>query len=47
MRTRPGQNITWGELYVGSRSIFADAGFTEVSCPTKRRVVMRIDFEPG
>jgi GNAT superfamily N-acetyltransferase len=47
MRTRPGQNITWGELYVGSRSIFADAGFTEVSSPTKRRVVMRIDFEPG
>jgi len=27
-----------------SRRIFADAGFTEVSRPTKRRVVMRIDF---
>jgi GNAT superfamily N-acetyltransferase len=44
MITRPGQEITWGELYVGSRSIFADAGFAEVSRPTRRRVVMRIDF---
>jgi hypothetical protein len=44
MITKPGQNITWGEVHVGSRSIFADAGFTEVSHPTLRRVVMRIDF---
>jgi GNAT superfamily N-acetyltransferase len=44
MITQPGQEITWGELHVGSRSIFAAAGFTEVSRPTKRRVVMRIDF---
>lgn len=44
MITVPGKTITWGELYVGSRSIFADAGFTEVSKPTRRRVVMRIDF---
>lgn len=44
MITHPGQKITWGELYVGSRSIFADAGFAEVSRPTRRRVVMRIDF---
>ena len=43
----PGQEITWGELHVGSRSIFAAAGFTEVSRPTLRRVVMRIDFQPG
>lgn len=42
--TEPGKEITWGELFVGSRSIFADAGFTEVSHPTPRRVVMRIDF---
>jgi GNAT superfamily N-acetyltransferase len=42
--TKPGQNITWGEVHVGSRSVFADAGFTEVSHPTLRRVVMRIDF---
>ena len=33
-----------GELHVGSRSIFAAAGFEEVSHPTLRRVVMRIDF---
>ncbi len=33
-----------GELHVGSRSAFADAGFTEVSHPSPRRVVMRIDF---
>lgn len=44
MITQPGQQITWGELYVGSRSAFADAGFTEVSRPTRRRCVMRIDF---
>jgi len=45
MITQPGQEITWGELHVGSRSIFAAAGFAEVSRPTLRRVVMRIDFE--
>ena len=44
MITEPGREITWGELHVGSRSIFADAGFEEVSHPTLRRVVMRIDF---
>ena len=44
MITQPGQEITWGELHVGSRSIFAAAEFTEVSHPTLRRVVMRIDF---
>jgi GNAT superfamily N-acetyltransferase len=44
MITRPGQEIAWGEVHVGSRSAFLDAGFTEVSHPTLRRVVMRIDF---
>jgi hypothetical protein len=44
MLTEPGEDVTWGELNVGSRSIFADAGFTEVSHPTRRRVVMRMDF---
>jgi GNAT superfamily N-acetyltransferase len=44
MLTEPGKEITWGELHVGSRSIFAAAGFAEVSRPTQRRVVMRIDF---
>ena len=48
MIIQAGQEITWGELYVGSRGIFADAGFAEVSRPTPRRVVMRIDFPvPG
>jgi GNAT superfamily N-acetyltransferase len=45
MITTPGQEITWGELYVGSRQVFAEAGFTEVSHPSPRRVVMRIDFK--
>lgn len=45
MVTQPGQEITWGELFVGKSSVFAAAGFREVSRPTKRRVVMRIDFE--
>ena len=44
MITEPGKEITWGELYVGARQVFADAGFTEVSHPSPRRVVMRIDF---
>jgi GNAT superfamily N-acetyltransferase len=43
MITKPGQEVAWGELYVGSRSIFAAAGFSEVSRPTPRRVVMRIE----
>ena len=41
---QPGKKAVWGELYVGSPSIFADAGFAEVSRPTLRRAVMRIDF---
>jgi GNAT superfamily N-acetyltransferase len=44
MITTPGQEITWGELNVGSRSIFAAAGFAEVSRPSLRRVVMRLDL---
>jgi GNAT superfamily N-acetyltransferase len=44
MIIRPGQEISWGALYIGSRGIFEAAGFTEVSRPTPRRVVMRIDF---
>jgi len=45
MVVQPGEDVTWGELNVGSRSVFADAGFQEVSHPTLRRVVMRIDFD--
>lgn len=44
MVTEPGKEITWGELFVGSRNAFADAGFREVTRPTLRRAVMRIDF---
>jgi GNAT superfamily N-acetyltransferase len=44
MITEPGKEITWGELHVGSRQVFADAGFTQVSHPSPRRAVMRIDF---
>jgi hypothetical protein len=42
--TEPGQEIMAGEVHVGSRSIFEAAGFKQVSHPTLRRVVMRIDF---
>jgi GNAT superfamily N-acetyltransferase len=42
--TTPGQKIAWDEIHVGSRSIFEAAGLEEVSRPTLRRVVMRIDF---
>lgn len=44
MITRPGEEVTWGETHVGTRSIFADAGYAEVWRATLRRVVMRIDF---
>jgi hypothetical protein len=41
---RSGRHL--GRLHVGSCSIFTDAEFTEVSHPTLRRVVMRIDLQP-
>jgi GNAT superfamily N-acetyltransferase len=45
MITQPGKEITWGELHVGARQVFEEAGFQEVSHPTTRRMVMRIDVE--
>ena len=39
----PGQTATWGELFVGTPQAFAAAGLEEVSHPTKRRLVMRLD----
>ena len=39
-----GKDVTWGELHVGSRSVFAAAGLKQLTHPTLRRVVMRIDF---
>jgi GNAT superfamily N-acetyltransferase len=44
MITHLGEEITWGEVHVGSRSMFEAAGFTQVYKSTLRRVVMRIDF---
>ena len=44
MVPEPGKDVPFGELHVGSRSVFAAAGLTEVSRPTLRRAVMRIDF---
>jgi GNAT superfamily N-acetyltransferase len=45
MITPPGKVITWGEVHVGASQVFEEAGFAEVSHPTLRRVVMRIDFD--
>ena len=38
--------MTTGEpvIHVGTEGTFVDVGFAEVSRPTLRRVVMRIDF---
>ncbi len=44
MVTTPGQEITWGELHVGPLGAFRAAGFREIARPSKRRLVMRIDF---
>ncbi|MBA2388947.1 MAG: GNAT family N-acetyltransferase [Geodermatophilaceae bacterium] len=44
MITEPGKEITWGELHVGALSVYEEAGMNAVSRPSKRRVVMRIDF---
>jgi hypothetical protein len=38
------RNVILEELHVGTEGVFTDAGFTEVSRPTLRRVVMRVDF---
>jgi GNAT superfamily N-acetyltransferase len=38
------KNAILEELHVGTESVYADAGFTEVIRPTLRRAVVRIDF---
>ena len=38
------KNAILEELHVGTEGTFVEAGFTEVSRPTLRRVVMRVDF---
>jgi GNAT superfamily N-acetyltransferase len=47
MITQPGKVITWGELHVGARQVLEEAGFEQVTHPTLRRVVMRVDFGEG
>lgn len=44
MFTDPGNVTILGELFVGARQVFEEAGFREVSRPSPRRSVMRIDF---
>jgi hypothetical protein len=41
---KPGEGALLGEFHVGSRNAFERAGLAEVSRPTKRRAVMRVDF---
>jgi hypothetical protein len=38
------KNAILEELHVGTESVFANAGFKEVSRPTVRRVVMRVEL---
>jgi GNAT superfamily N-acetyltransferase len=38
------EDVILEELHVGTEGVFAAAGFTVVSRPTLRRVVMRVDF---
>src|SRR5262245_20086956 len=38
------KDVILGELHVGTEATFAAAGFREVSRPTIRRIVVRIDF---
>lgn len=45
--TQPGEEITWDAIVVGTRSMYEAAGMTEVSRPSLRRAVMRIDFTPA
>ncbi|MGL4256707.1 MAG: GNAT family N-acetyltransferase, partial [Microbacterium sp.] len=39
-----GSQVIWDELNVGAVGPFTAAGFREITHPTKRRVVMRIDL---
>jgi GNAT superfamily N-acetyltransferase len=41
----PGKEIPWGDAHVGTRQVFEEAGFAEVSHPSLRCVVMRIEFD--
>lgn len=41
---KPGQRISWDEASVGTPQVFADAGMVQVSSPTIRRRVMRVEL---
>lgn len=41
---KSGQRISWDETSVGTPAVFAAAGLEQVTSPTVRRRVMRIDF---
>lgn len=41
---KPGQRITWDESSVGTPQVFEAAGLEQVSSPTIRRRVMRLDL---
>lgn len=41
-----GSQVIWDELNVGPLGPFAAAGFQEITHPTKRRVVMRLELSP-
>lgn len=45
MLLKPGQTVSWGEMNVGSRATFVAAGLRDVSRPTTRRIVMRLDLD--
>jgi hypothetical protein len=40
----PANHASCDDLHVGTPSVFADAGLVEVSRPTPRRRVTRLDF---
>lgn len=40
-----GREIAWDELSVGPVNSFLTAGFREITAPTKRRRVMRLEFD--
>ncbi|MCJ1714988.1 GNAT family N-acetyltransferase [Curtobacterium sp. VKM Ac-2922] len=44
MQFAAGKEDVWGELFVGPRSAFVAAGFRQVTHPTVRRYVMRLEL---
>lgn len=44
LQVEEGQDVAWGELFVGKDTVLAAAGFRAVTHPTPRRSVMRVDL---